>query len=1504
MTIPRLFHASLTRPASWTGARLLPLVAVLCFLAALSGSPILGQFGNRTGATKFYPDFSDEADNLLRNAANHARDSQWGEAIEIYQRVIQQFGDKVARMPKDVLGGDPKGDSLLYVDVRRFCQNKIAELPPEARAIYRSRVDPQAERWFRQGQATRDRTSLRRLISQAFCSSWGDDALELLGDLAFQDGEFEEALTDYRQLVPDSKADAATLIHPDPSIDLARVAAKKLLCRAAIGENVPSRTDLEAFKTAYPEAKGALAGRTQPYAQTIAEALSEDKLAPPLQPDGRWPTFAGSPTRTRVVPGPVDVGSLQWKVDLDRIEPGQALRGGIRRGTLVPIGQVAAERLLGYHPIVIRDQVIVANDSQVTAYNLNDRPEGPPGSTAGSIKLAWRHDEDQNGFVPQAARPTIGVPRFTLTAFGNRLYARMGQTALPYPGARGGGLAQNYLIALDLATDGKLLWKKLAGDVLTGRPAAEAGSKNLGFEGSPVADARRVYVAMTDRGVQTATYVVCLDADTGATHWVRYLGAAASDGDQGFGMGMGMGMGMGPAGFSGDYGHRLLSLNGSTIYFQTNLGAVVALDAEAGTIRWVATYPRQDRNSATGQRDLNPAIVHDGLVIVAPDDASSIYAFDAMSGRLHWKSDPVPDEVKLAHLLGVAKGKLVATGDRVLLFDVKTGKLEHTWPDNGRHEGFGRGLLAGDKIYWPTHNEIHVLDQGTGLRSEPPIKLLDTFQTTGGNLAVGDGYLIVAQSDRMVVFCQNRRLIQRFQEEIARTPDEAVPHFQMAKAAEATGQDELALASIELALAKARPSETFDGVPLEAAAVEQKFRLLMKMGDKARSSGALLVAESRFTEAASTASADRDRLRARLARAEVQLDRGSARDAVATLQGLLTDDRLRSISVVLEEGRRTIRSDLLIADRLTSILKTGDRSLYEPFDHEAKDLFERGKSAGDARQIEEVGRSYPVALVLPESLLTLARLYDGQKRPADAARTYKRLLNATTDDSLRARALLGEAQAFKDQKLFVSARDAYTEAMIRFPDVEIEVEEVGSLRRVGLIAARKLEEAPFDRMIADRAEPRVLLPLERVWEHRCDPSVRPISAEGLPPSPESSRIFLAVGNRIKPIVLSKHESPWEVELDSAPVWIGFLDDRVVVATERQLVALELSKGEKLWSFEGSPLVPGQTGPNPFLRADTGPRAGGEGTSKLQGFRVVGDRVFCLRGERELLAVSGDTGQVDWSFSPSSGLLNPLIWIGPQRAVVQMLRTESGYTIGSSTVVLDVATGRRLGEFPQPEGQTLKWERAPLPIDDEHIAIVSDRRTVVLFDLAKGTDSWVFRESEEMPKYGPPRLFGDAERLMLLHDGTELLRLNATTGMKMWSRPLGLENLSERPEALGLDGDRVYWANGASVNALSLRDGSVVWSRSLLGPDLGWSVELTERNLMAYPGPSKKSGEFEGLPVVFCRRATGDLVQRLLFPVAVTDVAVRFAPRGAVIATQSGLWALGERRSVDEKQPQR
>lgn len=1463
-------------------AGLVPLTLLLIF----GGIPASAQGPNRT-ATKFYPDFSDTADTLLRNATSHVRDGQWAEAVEIYQRVIQQYGDKVARLPKEDAAEDRTGDSLLFVDLRQFCQRRIAALPPEARAIYRNRVDAQAERWYREGAEGRDRSLLRRVVDQAFCSSWGDDALDLLGDLAFEDGRFDEALAMYRRLVPDRPDDPAGLTYPDPGVDLARVAAKKILCREASGEAVAPAA-LDAFAKAYPAAKGALAGRTGPYTKSLAEALKGDHLAPPAQPDGRWPTFAGSPTRNRILPGAIDVGSFQWRVDLPAFDPNRSsatMRGGFRGGFGMQSIPIPKDRLLAYHPIVIRDQVIVCNENRIQAYNLNDRPQGPPGSPSGTVKPVWEAPpENQDASTVPATMPMTAVPRYTLTAYGDKVFARLGPNTnnLVYGGRSSG---QSKIVAIDRSTEGKFLWSKLSNEVILPKRAAESGMRT-GFEGTPVADARHLYVAMTDRREQTSTYVVCLDAENGSTRWVRYLGAASTDNDNMMGFGIGGNLAL--SSLFNDFGHRLLTLDGPTLYYQTNLGAVAALDTETGGVRWVATYPRQDRmeGGPGHERDLNPAIVHDGMVIVAPSDSSSIYAFESETGRLLWKTEPIAADAKLAHLLGVAKGNLIATGDRVLLFNVKTGKLARTWPDSGRaYEGFGRGLLAGDRIYWPTKNEIHVLDQASGLIADQPIKLQETFQTTGGNLSVGDGYLIVAQPDGLVVFCQNSRLIQRYREEIARAPDQASNYYRLARAAEATDQDEEALAALITAATKARPSEMIDGVPLIEATLDEQFRLLMRLAKRERSAKATAKAIERLESAATVARSDRDRLSARMLLAEVQLERRAPADAVATLQGLLADDRLRVLSVATEDGHRSVRADLLIGDRLAEILRDEGRPLYEAFDRDAAQLLDRGKAEKDPRLLEEISRNYPVAAVVPESLLALGAVCNELNRPADSAHAYKRLLAHANNDALRARALLGLARAYEAQRHWVPARDTYVEALSRFGNVRLE--DIPGDMRLSSLVSERLAHDPFDRMTGDQSEPSLPVPLARRWGRPLSGSQRPLAADGVPPSPESSRIFLVQGIDLKAVDSRSGESPWSAELGGSPVWVGYLADKIIAATDTRVVALNLEKGTIEWTYERSDPQRSTKDANPFAKADSETNHPASlDSGKLQGFQIVGDRIFCLRGERELVALDGDTGLADWSYTPATGSINPLLWIGPRRIVLQVLKPNTIH-------VLETSDGRRVGEYRRSEEEG--WARAPLPIDDDHVALVTDRRTVALFDLKRGVDSWVFRESKELPKNGPPLLLGNAERLLVLQDGTELIRLDPATGVERWSRPLGAENLSERPQSVALDGDRFYWAGDRSLRALSLADGSITWSRHLAGPEAGWSIALTERCVLAYPVVADTGeGEAENLPLVFRRRDSGELVQRLLLPVSVSDVAIRLAPRGAMVASRGGVWALGER----------
>ncbi len=164
----------------------------------------------------------------------------------------------------------------------------------------------------------------------------------------------------------------------------------------------------------------------------------------------------------------------------------------------------------------------------------------------------------------------------------------------------------------------------------------------------------------------------------------------------------------------------------------------------------------------------------------------------------------------------------------------------------------------------------------------------------------------------------------------------------------------------------------------------------------------------------------------------------------------------------------------------------------------------------------------------------------------------------------------------------------------------------------------------------------------------------------------------------------------------------------------------------------------------------------------------------------------------------------------------------------------------------PLGENEVLERPPVPLDENSVLLVSDRRTVKRFDLASGQISWIYRESKNLPVNGPPRLLGDAEHLLVLHDGRLLIRLDPATGVKRWEFLLG-EDLSERPESMAWDDKNLYCVNyesftdvmRQSVLAISLDTGSRVWACPIAGPLSApqvavWSISLSERALFAYP----------------------------------------------------------------------
>ena len=326
----------------------------------------------------------------------------------------------------------------------------------------------------------------------------------------------------------------------------------------------------------------------------------------------------------------------------------------------------------------------------------------------------------------------------------------------------------------------------------------------------------------------------------------------------------------------------------------------------------------------------------------------------------------------------------------------------------------------------------------------------------------------------------------------------------------------------------------------------------------------------------------------------------------------------------------------------------------------------------------------------------------------------------------------------------------------RYPKVRLK--EGNRQGTVAELVSTELARAPYTQSVGDRPQPPIPLPLVRRWHWQAPArqTIRAISAEGVAPSLEAGRIFVIDQGVLRFLDPTTGSPRWSSELGAPAVWAGYLADKLIAATPRQIVALELGQGTVQWKYALSRTGKGRDQLDPFARANVNPGPAGDAERRardrpgetLSGFRLVKGRVFCLRGQRELIALDGDTGDVDWSFSAPPGEINPNLWIGPDRTVLQVDKPNQ-------LLVLKTEDGEPIAQSPLAENESL--ERPPIPVDEDSVVLVTDRRTVKKLDLNHGQTTWVYRESTEpvMPVNGSPRLLGDAERLFVLHDGQVL-----------------------------------------------------------------------------------------------------------------------------------------------------
>ena len=662
----------------------------------------------------------DRADSTVQTYLNRVKtylaDQQWSEAIDTLLQVMESSGGKLLGVTEH-----------RYVSIRDYCQLQLVSLPPEALALYRSRVDGVAKRWYEEGVANRDRRRLLDVVDQMLASSWSDNALLALGEIALERGDHASARAYWEKAIPvEQPGDGPRtwLSVPDTDLDLAGIRARLVLVSILEGSPRRAKEELERFRQLHADARGRFGGQEANYAEALGAMLAESGTWPPIKTAAGWPTFAGSPLRNHRAPRPVDPANVAWRLPLRNSLPGK----GALWGTEVPGRRVAEDdqQPLSYHPVVAGDLVLVNNQVEILAVDLKT---GKPAWGHGSAAI-YQDQFDEAVHALYNPSDSLGVPRFTMTVHGGKLFARMGTavSSRPRETAMAGG--RGYLVCLDLESEGRLLWK------------ISPDEEGLAFEGSPLTDGSYVYVAMRRSDIQPQALVACYAADTGELVWRQFICAAET-----------------PArGMLHETTHNLLTLSGDTIYYNTNLGAVSALSVGDGRVKWVSLYPRVRRGDLFNppphwSRDLTPCLFDRGILYVAPADSQRIFAVEAATGQILWQTGPEVEAV--VHLLGVAGDRLIAGGHRLYWIGLEgadQGRVKHVWPDGHEKLGHGRGVLAGNLVYWPTREQIYVFDQHTA-QLKKQISLVPRG-VTGGNLLMAEGQLLIATGDELIALAE------------------------------------------------------------------------------------------------------------------------------------------------------------------------------------------------------------------------------------------------------------------------------------------------------------------------------------------------------------------------------------------------------------------------------------------------------------------------------------------------------------------------------------------------------------------------------------------------------------------------------------------------------------------------------------------------------------------------------------------------------------------------------
>ncbi|HUT36479.1 MAG TPA: PQQ-binding-like beta-propeller repeat protein [Planctomycetota bacterium] len=855
----------------------------------------------RAEDSSLYLETDRDAEKLLEAARAAVRAGNWRQAVEAYQRVAD-FAGRAGAQPLVAA----EAGATIYLPIQDAAAQELARLPRPALDLYREGHDAAAKAVFDRALAARDAALLGSVAQRYLATSWGDDALATLGSLAFERADYTGALMAWTRLLETC---------PEPTVPLPPILARMWVCCRALGQDGPAQAITERLRTRHADATLRAGGEEVSVARFLAQEVRPVASAPLSD----WPALGGDATHARLMRGFAEVGGPAWRFPL----PYAAVRPSHREGDLSPYPIP-----LPIHATVVGDTVFLADHSAVYALSIET---GQP---------IWLFPDAPEAGPPAALDETVHA----VACADGRAFARLAHTLLAFDAATGQVLwrrsfAEEKPEALPeekpepepKADDEPEEPPKKKGRAKTGKLL---GTKVRVLLTPPVVAGPRVFVGFTHLGEEARTSVVALDAATGQEAWRTFV---CSRSIPAF---LGLGASASPP-----------AVAGNTVYLATNLGTVAAVDAQTGAIRWVHRYPSFPshlRRSIVERNERwtnSPLIVDGGLVFVAPQDASSLLALDAVRGALAWSA---PRD-GCRYLVGVEGRGIFSAGAHVVATGKATGK--RLWSTELPERAAGRPALCQGRLYVPTERALHTVLTADG--ASTVCRVWQPFEEPG-NLTVVDRALFLASRDRIYAFSNwaatEAGLARRRQADAA---DPVVP-LTIGLHEAARGAHAAALPHLEEALRLAGARKDEDALRRARQAVFDTCRSLGEAGDAT----ALAKALAHAPEPA-------DSVAVLLALARLHERQGRAAEAIAACHRILGEHA--GATGRTEQGLR-VSAGALASAEIGRILRELGRAPYEAVEAEAA---RRLAAARADAELESIVRRFPHSAAAERAMLRL-----------------------------------------------------------------------------------------------------------------------------------------------------------------------------------------------------------------------------------------------------------------------------------------------------------------------------------------------------------------------------------------------------------------------------------------------------------------------------------------------------------------------------------------------------